>query len=250
VRGEAAIRSGLELATLHLLTRSEMERPSHGEVEAVLGPTRVHVAYRAETARVDLNVAPKELIAGLFSHLGWPDAASKGFADRILGWRTLVQPNAPNPEPAAYRAAGLGYLPRQGAFNSILELGLVLGLPPDLPARAQPYVTIYSGRAEVNVAEADPVVVASLPGLAGGPLAAVLAARATGASGKDLLDLMGSARERATTDAGQAFRAEIEVWLRNRRFRAEVVFTLNSDALNPYEILYWKDDFDGPPSLS
>jgi len=223
---------------------------AHGELQALVGDTRIEVAYRSENARIDLNSAPKELLVGLFAHLGWSDVDAAAFADRIVAWRTPVQPNAANPEPDAYRKAGLDYLPRQAPFNSLRELGLVLGIPRDLPTRAAPYLTIYSGRAQINVEEADPLVLASLPGLSSEALSAALAARGKGAEDAQVISLLGAAGPSVAAEPGKTFRAGVQIWLRNRRVQAEIVFKLDSETPNPYEIMHWSDDFDGPQSLS
>ena len=79
--------------------------------------------------------------------------------------------------------------------------------------------------------------------------------------------LLGPAKARATTDRSKAFRASISVDFDNgRRVHAEVVFRLKDQgdkeqadkdkggkdkgdkdkSDEPYELLYWRDDFDGP----
>ncbi len=250
LRAEVAARSAVELAVMQLLGPPAAQRAGHGDFAARIGAASIAVSYRTEAARVDLNAAAKELISGLFQSLGSKKDAADGFADRILGWRTKVEPGKPNPEPAAYRTAGLNYAPRQAPFDSVFELYLVTGLPRDLVDRVLPYVTIYNGHAGIDIAEASPQVIAAIPGLAPDVVAAVLAARAKGADPKALMQLLGAASNGATTDAGQAYRADVLVELRNRRVRAEIVFSLEDDASSPYDILYWRDDFDGPlPSV-
>jgi len=40
-------------------------------------------------------------------------------------------------------------------------------------------------------------------------------------------------------------RAEIVASVGARRIRAEVVLKITDSGASPYEILYWRDDFDG-----
>jgi general secretion pathway protein K len=61
--------------------------------------------------------------------------------------------------------AHLGYQPRFGKFPHPNELSLVRDLPTSLVERALPFLTVYSGRPQVNVIDAAPEVVASLPGM-------------------------------------------------------------------------------------
>jgi hypothetical protein len=104
-------------------------------------------------------------------------------------------------------------------------------------------------------------------------LGAVLNARVSGPSdGRALMELLGPAKSHATAETSKAFRASIAVDFDNgRRVHAEVVFRLkgqgdedkgannqgakdpsakdqgaNDQSTEPYELLYWRDDFDGP----
>lgn len=231
LRGEAAARSGLELAALQLLARSEGQRPSHGDFVARVGAVDIEVAYRTEAARVDLNAAPKELISGLFQSLGASESAADAYAQSLVARRTPT-----------------GSAPRATPLQSVFELYVTPGLPREVVAGVLPYVTVYSGRAQVDVAEADARVLAAIPGLAPDALAAVIAAREKGVTADALIRLLGAAAKQATAEPGRAYRVDVVVGLRNRRMRAQIVLSLNDDAANPYEILYWRDDFDGPPS--
>ena len=178
LQAELSIRTGVELAAYQLLALPEPARPTHGGFAVTVGRSRVAVEYRAETARIDLNAAPKELLAGLFRAIGAGDSAAQTYAERVVGWRTKVDSTADNPEQRAYASAGLAYRPRQAPFEDTLELALVLGLPQPIVERALPLVTVFSGRARVDVAGADPMTLAALPGMTPEVLHAVLKARA------------------------------------------------------------------------
>jgi general secretion pathway protein K len=248
LQAEASIRAGVELAAFQLLAAPEQMRPSHGAFEVRIGRTKIAVRYRSERARIDLNAASKELLAGLFAAVGVGDSKAADYADHIVGWRTKADPNADNVEASAYKTAGLLYPPRQAPFNDELELSLVLGLPPDVAERILPDVTVFSGAPQVDVVNADPEVLAALPGMTPDILQKVLAARAENPEdGKGLTTLLGPARDSASIEAGKAFRVGVLVDLgRGRRVQAEVVFKLNDGEEEPYDVLYWRDDFDGP----
>jgi len=121
-------------------------------------------------------------------------------------------------------------------------------LPAPVVARILPYVTVFSGRPTVDVASADPTVLSALPGMTPAIMAAVLKARASPSTDeKHLLEVLGPARGRAAADRSKAIRAAIEVGFDNgRRVRANVVFRLADSGEEPYDLLYWQDDFDGP----
>jgi general secretion pathway protein K len=246
LQAEAAIRAGVELAVFQLLAVPESTRPTHGAFDARIGGAKISVRYRSESARIDLNAAPKEMMIGLFHAIGVDDSAADFYADRIAGWRNKVAQNADNPEAETYKTAGLAYPPRQAPFNDVLELNLVLGLPPAIAERILPYVTVFGGKAQVDVVNAAPEVLAALPGMTPDILHKVLQGRASNPDdGKSLMELLGAARSHATTDPIKTLRTTIQVDLeRGRRIQAEVVFRLKDKDDEPYDIVFWRDNFD------
>ena len=176
-------------------------------------------------------------------------------------------------EDKLYSEQHMPYPPRHGPFDNALELSLLPGISLAVVERVLPFVTVFSGRAEVEVSSADPTVLSALPQMTPQILGAVLNARASGPSdGRALMELLGPAKSHATAETSKAFRASIAVDFDNgRRVHAEVVFRLNGQgdedkgannqgaknpsakdqgandqSPEPYELLYWRDDFDGP----
>ena len=202
----------------------------------------------SEAARIDLNSAPKPLLAGLFTVLGASPDAANDYADRIVGWRTAATSEIEDQdkEVTAYRNAGLNYKPRQSPFTSVQELWLVLGLPKDLIAQALPFVTVFNEDAAVNIMEAAPQVVAALPGMTPDRLDAVLKRRsAVPPDVPAVLELLGPVQG-ATAKGGAATRLAVRVGLADgRQVAAETVILLLENADDPYRVLSWRDDFDG-----
>jgi general secretion pathway protein K len=243
---EAAIRAGVELAAYRELIVPKSKRPTHGAFETEVGQTKISVHFQSDAARIDLNSAPKELLGGLFVALGVGKSAADGYADRVIGWREKAETNSDHSEAEAYKQAGLTYAPRAAPFNDVLELSLIMGLPPAIVERMFSFVTVYSGKAQVDVVEAAPEALAALPGVTPEALADVLQARANGSDGKTLIERLGPAGQMATVEPNDAIRATVLVEIRSgRRVRAEVVFRLTEGKSSPFDILYWRDDFDG-----
>jgi len=247
LKAEMAIRAGVELAAYQVMAAAQNETPGHGAFVAKLGDATIDVQYVSEGARVDLNSASPALLTGLFTSLGY-DKAAESYAARIDGWRTEVAPNAPNKEAAVYKDASAPYPPRQGPFATTTELSLVLGIPPAAVARAMPYVTVYSGAAKVDVLDADPAILAALPDVSPDAVHNALVARAkTPVDKAALMVALGPAQAFATTEPNPSSRAKIVVTPRHgRSVQAEVVFRLDRQADKPFDILYWRDDFDAP----
>jgi general secretion pathway protein K len=262
VQAEASIRAGVEIAVYQQLAVPEKARPSHGAFELRVGRTKVAVRFLSEAARIDLNGAPADLLAGLFTAVGVDPTKAGTFADRVIGWRTKVNANvnalananvnanvdALSKEAKLYAEQRVSYPPRQAPFDNALELNLLPGLPEPVVERVLPFVTVFSGLSGIDVASADPTVLSALPGMTPEILRTVLKARASDPSdGPALLTLLGPAKGHASTDKSKAIRAIIEVAFDNgRRVQGEVVFRLKDKGDEPYDLLYWRDDFDGP----
>lgn len=246
LQAEALVNAALELTAYRVLAAGAENRPSRGEFLFRLGHANVAVEFKSETGRIDLNMAPKELLAGLFAGFGakYPDA--EFYADRIIGWRAPSDPDKPNAEASAYRNAGLTYAPRQAPFAHIGELTLVLGLPPVLVERAMPFVTVFSGRAEINIIAAAPEVLAAMPGMTPEHLYTLLSRRAVAPQNARSLDsLLRSDPANVTVDPGKTTRVAVRVEFdKHRQMRGEAVILLLEDEDAPFRVLSWHDDFD------
>ncbi|WP_158818613.1 general secretion pathway protein GspK [Methylocapsa sp. S129] len=249
LQAEASIRAGVELAAYQLLNAPESARPTNGLFTAHVGKVNIAVQYRSEGARIDLNAAPKALLVGLFEAIGVGEGAATSYADRVTGWRQRPQPEgADGDEAAFYKTAGASYPPRQAPFANALELSLVLNIPPYVVERVLPLVTVYNGRAEIDALNAAPETLAALPGMTPEILNGALAQRVRRPDdGPALLQALGDAAKYTTIQGRSAFRALMSVDLDHKRsIHAEVVFLLLDNGDEPFRMLYWRDDFDGP----
>lgn len=227
-------------------TARQVAQPTSGGFSFRLRSASVTAQFRSEAARIDLNGAPKELLAGLFFGLGARPDDALAYADRIVGWRTKPQPGQ-DMEASLYQTAGRRYAPRGGPFQHPGELWLVHGLPEALVERAMPLVTVYNGVAQVNVLDAPPDVVAALPGMTPDRLHAFLAQRqATPQNGQILLSLLGPSASHATVEPTKTLRVTVRVSFDNgRQISSEVVIFVSENDTEPYRVLSWRDGMDG-----
>jgi general secretion pathway protein K len=298
VQAEASIRAGVEMAVFRQLELPEKARLVRGAFDMRVGRTSISVRFRSEGARIDLNAAPAELLAGVFTAVGVDSSRAETFADRIVGWRTkATSGSAVGADASAASADGkddkaakedklyseqhMPYPPRHAPFDNTLELSLLPGISVAVVERVLPLVTVFSGRADVNVSVADPTVLSALPQMTPQILGAVLNARISDpGDGHAVLELLGPAKPHATAETSKAFRALIALDFDNgRHVHAEVVFRLKDQGDEaradkgaddkdsqqktdkdvtgkdmggrdrndePYELLHWRDDFDGP----
>jgi general secretion pathway protein K len=247
LQADALVSAGLELAAYQLTAPSEQGRPSVGAFAFRIGQANVSVEFRSESGRIDLNAAPKELLAGLFTALGARSNQAEYYAERVIGWRSPA-PEGQDAEVSAYRTAGLKYPPRGGKFQHPGELALVLGLPPAVVDRALPLVTVYNGQAQVNALAAPPEVIAALPGMSPDRLYAFLAQRRSAPQNTQvLLSMLGQAQSSAAIEAGKAARVTVRTAFDNgRRLNSEVVIVVFEDAPEPYRVMSWHDELDEP----
>src|SRR3954466_7845620 len=81
-------------------------RPPRGAFQAQLGGADISVVYASEATRIDLNAAPKELLAGLLSVLGASSDEASQHAERIVRWRTRATAETSDHEDSLYLAGG------------------------------------------------------------------------------------------------------------------------------------------------
>jgi general secretion pathway protein K len=246
IQSQALLSAALDLTAYQLIGTSETERPSRGSFTFRLGGAAARVDFSSESGRIDLNSAPKDLLAGLFTALGAAPPNADYFADRVIGWRTPQGDDGKEAE--AYRVAGLSYGPRGALFSHVAELWLVFGLPPQLVERALPYLTVFSGQAGINALAAEPLVVAALPGMNPQSLKAFLSLRAAGGQdGQAAVRLLNAAAQSMVSlEASRAYRVTINADLgNNRRIAGTAVVLIQVGEDEPFRVLSWADSTDG-----
>src|SRR5205085_12057722 len=115
LQAEGLARAAIELS-IYQVAASTPAPLSRGSFVLRIGNANINTEFNAETARIDLNAAPKDLLAGLFATLGASRAQADYYADRITGWRNPPSQENPESESGLYRAAGLLYGPRGAPF--------------------------------------------------------------------------------------------------------------------------------------
>jgi general secretion pathway protein K len=179
-RARALADGGVFLAIPHMLDPllETQWRPDGRERIVEYGGGTIRIVLQDEAGKIDLNAAPDELLAGLFAALGVGSEETARLVDAIADWKDVGDLHRLNgAKRDDYRRAGLGWVPRNGPFESVEELRLVFGMTPALYARASPLVTIYSQNARVNSAMASEQVLQALPGAKPAEIARFVQAR-------------------------------------------------------------------------
>ena len=117
-----------------------------------------------EASLIDLNMADPGLIMGLMKAAGVQEP--EHLVDAILDWRDPDDLHLVNgAEDEQYAAAGLPYGAKDGPFDSVEELGQVMGFDRELYQALAPALTVTSGLANPAVEFSPPLVQAALQGI-------------------------------------------------------------------------------------
>lgn len=175
VRAEAVAAAGVRRAIAALLVKdAKLRWATDGAVREVPWQDAVlRVSVRPESAKIDLNLAPPELLMGLFANL-LPESDAEALAEAVVlrrqGGEEPSEPEAPAAAPARAGRAGRATeavepeRPKQ-AFVTVGELVRVPGFEPAAVQRLRPYLSVHAGSAKVDAATADLEVLAAIPGV-------------------------------------------------------------------------------------
>jgi general secretion pathway protein K len=172
LRSGAAAEAAADGAVYEALFHLEDSSAGHWNVDGTLHRVRVPhgvatIRIRSEAGKVNPNTAPVALMAALLHNLGVEPQMAATVAAAIINWRTSdLPPQLVVATAAQYRAAGRDYGPPGAPFESLDELGLVLGMTPALLERLIPHLSIYQG-GDPTPAAADPIVLRALAEAAG-----------------------------------------------------------------------------------
>ena len=163
VRAGAALRAradgAINEALFHLLSGGTAHWPPDGSEHLLnAGGVPVAVKIRLLDNKINPNLASTALLAGLFQACGAARAQAFQLADAVVQWRSqAVSQQAGQSEIAQYKQAGLPFGPPGQPFNDTSEMAYVIGMPPGLLARAEPYMSLYQA-GDPNPEDSDAVV--------------------------------------------------------------------------------------------
>ena len=194
-----------------------------------LGEGEVLITIADEGGKVDINRAQDRLLRGLFEGSGMPENDAAALIDAIRDFADRDDDRRPaGAEDDDYVAAGLEWGAKDAPFEAVEELQQVLGMSRPLYDRLAPFLTVYSGRAQVNPVVAPREVLMAMPGLGEEQVDALLARRAEA----------GDARARSV---GTAFTIRAAaVTSGGGQFIREAVVQRTADRRNPYLIREWR----------
>jgi general secretion pathway protein K len=232
---EALAEAAVARAVLGLLDRRPDRRWRVDGVphDFVFAGETMRIAIQDELGRIDLNQADQSVLIGLFRSAGLEAQAADGLVDKILDWRDANPARRLNgAKDRDYRAAGFAYGPRNGPFQSVEELKLVMDMTPELFRRVAPALTVYSGRQFLDPRFAPREALLALPGTTPSAVANAVTSRERQPNGGTLEPMMSL--------GGRAFAIRIESPGPSGVLVREAVVRLTDDPLQPYWLLSWR----------
>jgi general secretion pathway protein K len=135
--------SALRLTILELSDPSQINNRSMRRRFTLFERT-VTVEIQREAGRIDLNFADELLLTAAFAGNGIGEKEARGLAARIIDWRDADDmPGQQGAERGEYRFANRPVTPRNGPFETVSELLLVMGAE-QLPEGLLDTFTVYS----------------------------------------------------------------------------------------------------------
>lgn len=190
-RAQELARAGVEYSLVRLADTEPTTRwlPDGRSYRWSYAGSEVELQIVDETGKVDLNQAGAPLLAALMQAVGTDREQAERIAAAILDWRDpdpLTQVNGGAEDPD-YAAAGRPYGAKDAPFETVAEVEQVLGMTPELYARLEPSLTLYSGRGEPDPTYAQAPVLTAM----GLDPAATLAQRKAPTPGAGAAQLVG-----------------------------------------------------------
>jgi general secretion pathway protein K len=234
-RARLAAEAGVEIGLRRLLAAARTRaRGFDGTAEIWRdGEMRVAIAIRDEEGKVDLNVAPVDVLRRLLAAAGADQRAALDIACRIVGRRGFLPPPCPPDAP----------LPVVGMFAVVEELRHLSGMTDALYARVAPQVTVYSGSSAIDPSVASREVLEAVPALSKGSIDSLLERRMLD-RGKVPEELLRDRRWFALSTSQTFTVAADAVSPGGARHRVEAVIRLTPRTDRPYVVLSWRE----PPS--
>ncbi|MET0654701.1 MAG: type II secretion system minor pseudopilin GspK, partial [Pseudoxanthomonas sp.] len=191
VRTQELARAGVEYSLARLADTEPTTRwlPDGRSYRWNFAGSEIELHIVDESGKVDLNQAGQPLLTALMQALGTEREPAERVAAAIVDWRDpdpLTQVNGGAEDPD-YAAAGRPYGAKDAPFETVAEVEQVLGMTPELYAKLEPFLTLYSGRGEPDPTYAQAQVLTAM----GLDAATYLAQRKTPVPGAGAAQLVG-----------------------------------------------------------
>ena len=234
-RARLAAEAGTQLGLLRLLRRHDSgEALFDGTPQAwQQGSTHVAIAIADEAGKIDLNLAPLELLAGLFEAAGANRQAAGLIACNILDWRGDNAADCPD--------TGVPHRARRFVVSE--QLAELPGIDEALYDRVADDVTVATGASAIDPRVAPRTVLLAIPGATVGMVDSFIESRRMwrdlGAGDASLIPA--GATPYMMISPGRDFTiTATAVTIDGARYRADLQVRLTQGQAQPYQAMAWR----------
>jgi general secretion pathway protein K len=239
IRGDALLTGGLEVAAG--LAAHWPEKPLLARETTIgLSTGTVRALVNDEGGRIDIGKSPPELLAALLRSVGAPQSQADSVAQSIVRLRSRDEAPSQNTEQNTDPPKASTEDSNDGFFTDVSQIAEIPGMRPEWVAAIRPLTTVF-GAETVNPLTAPPGVIACLPGVDQGQLAAFLAARRSFPNdAAQLGTILGPAQRFVAAKPQQVVSVQLAAALPDGyATAAHAVIVLLSNDKEPYRVLIW-----------
>lgn len=246
----ALAEAGIARASASLLETDPRARwPADGTPQPMhFDGGEIQVRIEDEDGKIDLNLAPTELLAGLCAELGIAADSCSGLVDGVTDRRrAAAPPEGPSLNGLRFGAAAAKPDPQAAAFTTVEELRQLSALDAASFARLRPFVTVYAQSEHIDPAVAPREVLLAIPGVDPREVEQLLAARAVAAAAQSVAPLPALTSAGLYVAPGQLHAAEIIATARSESgasFTQRSVIALTGQPLAPIQVLEWRQEIE------
>ena len=237
---QAAADAGVNRALFMLLnSRSSVHwRADGSKHNFIIGDIDISLTVQDEGGKLDLNRGAPNLLLNLFVSTGLDTIQAQALLDCVMDWKDSNNLRRLNgAEDAEYLHANLGYSPRNSAFQSVSELGLVIGVSSVLLKRIEPALTVYSHSANIDATVAPFEALLALPEMTIERAEKILEDRLTQENGGKIFAL-----QNESALAGRVFTIESVANLSDRyQYTRKAIVRISGNPLAPYWVYEWRE---------
>jgi general secretion pathway protein K len=194
-----------------------------------------------ETGKIDLNTAHSELLHGLINSIELPEENDLTLLQSILDWRdkdNLVRNYGAEDED--YRQRDYHYGAKDGPFNSLSELQLVMGMTTAIYNQLKPALTIYSHQSGINPDSAPKEALLAIPGISEAQVDDFLQSRSNRVDTITPASLLGINAKYLSNSNGQVFTIISEGVIGNTHAKLDAVILMKRHINKPFTVLSWQ----------
>lgn len=205
----------------------------------------VEISIQDETGKIDLNLAPIELLAGMFASLGMGEEEAMDLAEKVVDWRDTDNVKGLNgAEDEDYEAEGYSYGAKDSMFDSVPELQQVMGVDYEMYRKLENIVTVYSGSRNINIGYASVEALMALEGISREDAEAFVEERKQIEKPGDALPILPNGQTGVARGGGVAFTITSKVKMNAKRTAVlEATIRLGGTVNGrPFRVVRWRDN--------